>query len=64
MSGNNVINFEDHLPHEVAEVICINCKKRWIAVFPSDMWLKDLQCPGCKQQGYVIMTGQAIDESP
>ena len=62
MSGNKIINFEDRLPHDVAEVICINCKKRWVAVYPSDVLLKELQCPKCKQFGYVIMTGQQISE--
>lgn len=56
-----IIEFEKNLPHEVEEVICINCKKRWIAVFPSDTLLKDLQCPGCEECGYVIMTGQSLD---
>ena len=29
---------------------------------PTVVLLKDLQCPECKQQGYVIKTGEVIDE--
>jgi hypothetical protein len=57
-----IVNIEKNMPHRVSEVICINCKYRWIAVRPSSTWLKDLQCPECDQQGYVIETGQIIDE--
>ena len=48
-------------PHQTAEVICVKCGKRWIAVYPSGTILKDLQCPKCKRQGYVILTGQEFD---
>jgi hypothetical protein len=58
----DIVEFERDLPHTVAEVICINCKKRWISVFPSDTLLKDLQCPGCLESGYVIMTGQPVED--
>lgn len=57
-----VINIEENLPHKMSEVICINCKHRWISVRPTVVLLKDLQCPECKQQGYVIETGEVIDE--
>lgn len=54
-------NIEENMPHNVSEVICINCKHRWIAVRPSMTFLKVLQCPNCKKSGYVIETGEAID---
>lgn len=44
--------------YDVSEVICLNCKKRWIAVRPVDMMLKDIQCPRCSYIGAVIETGQ------
>ncbi len=56
-----IIDIEENLPHTVSEVICINCKKRWIAVRPTKCWLKNLECLGCHEQGYVIETGQIID---
>lgn len=48
-------------PHQTAEVICVKCGKRWIAVYHAVTLLKDLQCPKCKRQGYVILTGQEFD---
>ncbi len=59
---DNIIDFEENIPHEVSEVICINCKKRWIAVRPTVTLLKDIDCPGCNNAGYVIETGQKINE--
>jgi len=61
METTQIINIEEYQLHKVSEVICINCKHRWLAVRPASTWLKDLQCPECKQQGYVIETGQIID---
>lgn len=57
-----LINIDANQPHRVSEVICIDCCKRWIAVRPSDVKLKDIQCPECTNQGYVIETGQILDE--
>ena len=48
--------------YNICEVICIGCKHRWIAVYPDGVLLKELQCPSCKEQGYVIQTGQEITE--
>lgn len=56
------INIEENIPHKVSEVICINCKYRWIAVRPVGTLLKDLECPRCGLQGYVIETGEVINE--
>lgn len=58
-----IVNINEHLPHKVSEVICINCKYRWIAVRPIDTLLKDLECPQCMHQGYVIETGEVINEN-
>jgi len=52
---------EENLPHKVSEVICVGCGKRWIAVRPMSTLLKDLECPQCGKQGYVIETGEIID---
>ena len=58
---NGIDEIEKNLPHTVSEVICVKCFKRWIAVRPSDVLLKNLECPNCGQ-GYVIETGQPIEE--
>ena len=57
-----IINIEDNIPHKVSEVICINCKHRWIAVRPEKTLLQDLECPNCGKQGYVIETGEVIND--
>ena len=48
--------------HSVFEVICISCLRRWISCVPSQTLLKQLQCPNCLKQGFVIKTGQEIME--
>ena len=56
------INIDEYKPHRVSEVICINCKYRWIAVRLVKSKLKDLECAGCHKQGYVIETGQIFED--
>lgn len=56
------ISIYDNKPHKVSEVICIHCKYRWIAVRPTATLLKELECPYCNEQGYVIETGEIIGE--
>lgn len=54
-------DLEKNLPHEVSELICLKCLKRWIGVYPQDTLLKDLECK-CGAVGYVIKTGQTVPE--
>ena len=61
MNKAKVINIEENLPHKASEVICINCKYRWIAVRPEETLLKDLECPKCQTKGFVIKTGEVIN---
>ena len=56
------ISIEEYIPHKVSEVICIGCKYRWISVRPVGTSLKDLECPQCRLQGFVIETGEIINE--
>ena len=56
-----ILDINENTPHKVSEVICIGCKHRWIAVRPMTTQLKDLECPQCGKQGYVIETGEIID---
>lgn len=55
------LDFNSLLPHEVSEVICVNCGKRWIAVRPREVLLKDLECPNCGP-GFVIETGEDLEK--
>ena len=57
----DVVNLEANKPHVVREVICIKCHHRSIAVAPLNMPLRDYGCETCGP-GFVIMTGQPIDE--
>lgn len=58
----DIIDINNNIPHRVSEVICINCKHRWIAVRPCDSKLKNLECPQCQKKGYVIETGEIFKE--
>ena len=58
-----IVDINENTPHRVSEVICIECKHRWIAVRPTDTLLKELECPQCGIQGYVIETGEIINEN-
>jgi hypothetical protein len=60
-STSKIIDINENIPHEVSEVICLKCYKRWIAVYPVSTLLKELECT-CGSKGYVIKTGQTINE--
>lgn len=55
-----IIYIDEKKEHIVSEVICINCKQRFLDVRLKETKLKDLECPKCKQKGYIIETGQYI----
>lgn len=57
---SKVVDIDENLPQIVSEVICVKCGFRWIAVRPSSVLLKELECKNC-DVGYVIETGQEID---
>ena len=57
MSEAKVINIEAGLPHHVAEVICVKCAHRYMAVWPVGTPVKDLECAGCHETGGIITTG-------
>lgn len=58
---SEIFYIDEKKPHRVSEVICLGCMKRWIAVRPVTTLLKDLECPQCHKQGYVIETGEIIN---
>ena len=49
---------EEEIFWDISEVLCVKCLTRWIAVRPSNVMLKDIDCPTCKYKGAVIETGQ------
>lgn len=54
-------DINENQPHKVSELICIDCKYRWLAVRLTITLLKDIECPQCHTQGYVIETGEMIN---
>lgn len=54
-----VLNIDENKPHEISEVICVKCGKRWIAVRQEETLLKSLECPSCGA-GFVIETGEDL----
>lgn len=46
--------------YSVSKVKCNNCSHTWIAVRPEDTLTENLQCPRCKNQGFVIETQEEI----
>lgn len=54
------IPIEQNMPHKVSEVICVKCYTRWLAIRPSKVRLKNLECDNCGK-GFVIETGEIMD---
>jgi Zn finger protein HypA/HybF involved in hydrogenase expression len=59
---NKLISFEEHIPHKVSETICIKCGHRQIDVRPEGTLLKDLECPQCRETGFIIETGEDVSD--
>lgn len=59
---NKVISFEENIPHRVSETICVKCGYRCIDVRPETVRLKSLECGGCHKIGFIIETGQILEE--
>lgn len=53
-----ILDFEEHLPHIVSELMCWHCGHRFINVRVNGTSLKDMECPECKKQGGLFNTGQ------
>ena len=60
MNDEKIVDIEGKMEHKTSEVICINCKYRWLAVRPITVRLKDLECPKCNAVGNIIETGEDI----
>jgi DNA-directed RNA polymerase subunit RPC12/RpoP len=51
--SDNIINLDDHRPHQTSYVACLDCGKDWIAVAPANTF--HFQCPDClKLSGLVV----------
>lgn len=57
---SKIVGFEERLPHQTAEVICVKCLNRYICVWPVGTYLKTLECGNCGP-GYIIKTGQELE---
>lgn len=59
--ANKIVEFDKDInsPHEVAELICLGCRKRWIGVYRANLPLKDMECK-CGRVGSIIKTGQTL----
>ena len=51
------------LDHIIRELICINCKHRFLSLQPATDWLLDLTCPKCGEMKCLINTGEIIDNN-
>jgi len=49
--------------HKRSETICVKCGHRVISVRPVHVKLKNLQCSGCMQVGFMIETGEVFEHS-
>lgn len=52
---------ECNTPYKVEELMCLLCGYRWIDARPTEILLKDIECPECGSTGHVFCTGQDLD---
>jgi hypothetical protein len=57
-TNDKVVSLDDARLHRTGEAICVRCLHRYVAVWPDTTPLRTLACPGCRVQGYVILTGE------
>lgn len=62
MDNSRPKSINDNISYKKSEVICVNCSYRWLAERPVTKPLKDIECPWCGKQGFVIETGEAIKQ--
>lgn len=56
-----IIDIDKNSPYEVSEVICINCKTRFVSCRPAGVELKLMECYNCRQLGFIIETGEQYE---
>ena len=42
---SEIVNIDDHRPHEARYVACMKCANDWVAVYPAGV--TGLECPKC-----------------
>lgn len=52
----DIHTIEENLPHRIHEVMCVECKRRWLAVSPVTVLLRDYECSN-GHIGFVVATG-------
>ncbi len=60
MDNSRPKSINDNISYKKSEVICVNCSYRWLAERQVTKSLKDIECPWCGKQGFVIETGEII----
>ena len=59
---DNISDINQNQPHKVSEVICVKCGYRFISVRPQDTKLKELECGNCNEIGYIVETGEELED--
>jgi predicted RNA-binding Zn-ribbon protein involved in translation (DUF1610 family) len=57
--SDNIINLDDHRPHQTSYVACFECGKDWVAVAPVDT--VHFQCPDCLKLSAMIVEPHSAD---
>ncbi len=59
-----ISNCEDRMPNTLQEMVCLRCFARWFTDLPEGVLLRRIVCanPICARVGWVIKTGQEINE--
>lgn len=53
---------DDDKPHVTHETMCVKCLYRSMYVYPVGVPLIKLECGGCGGIGFIINTGQSMEE--
>lgn len=56
---DNIINLDDHRPHQTSYVACLECGNDWIAVAPADTL--HFQCPACSKLSGVVVEPHNVE---
>lgn len=56
-----ITDITEYQPHLTGELICLHCGYRYIGSWVETVWLKNLYCPNCNEQGWTIATGQILE---
>jgi hypothetical protein len=51
--SDNIVNLDDHRPHQATYVACLVCGHDWVAVAPADTL--HFRCPSCQKMGGIAV---------